>query len=47
MPVVTSAELTHTINRRVIGAYQALEDALACCRTAGLDLPYVVLGDLV
>lgn len=26
--------------------YQSLKDALACCRAAGLDFPYVVLGDL-
>jgi hypothetical protein len=27
--------------------YQSLEDTLSCCRTAGLDLPDVVLGDLL
>ena len=27
--------------------YQALEDTLACGRAAGLDLPHVILGDLL
>lgn len=30
-----------------VKTYQPLEDTLARCRAAGLDLPYVVLCDLV
>jgi hypothetical protein len=39
-----SRALDHTTKRSE--AYQSLKNTLSGCRAAGLDLPYVVLGNL-
>jgi hypothetical protein len=41
------AGLAKLVNLGSVRTYQPLENALSCRRTAGLDLPDVVLGNLL